>query len=338
MPKLPISDLKDMDVLGDSGIPVREEMTVLDSSKIQSLMNDPRAFFLSHILGWQSTDPNIHLVFGSAWHEALEHLLLNGSDPAVVQEAYSKFMDIYNEEFEADPFASEHYAKNPENAFNALGNYAGKYPLNPEDTLYTEVAGTAPIGPERSIVFKVDAIRKHPPSHEEAGKYYVLEHKTTSRKSKSWMNKWSYKFQVGCYIHVMNAWLGDREKLDGLTINGSVFRKNDVEHLRIPVRKSGDQMLEWLYEANYWFDYYERELHKLCNTSPDDRVMNAFPRNTESASKFGCDFEGIYDTTPNPLRNWRDKTPVGYERDFWDPRRGEDEANHIIDLEEDDDA
>jgi len=335
MPRLPIDRLDNLDVIGDSKIPVREEMKLLDSSKIQSLMDCPRAFFFSHILGWESTDPNIHLIFGSAWHEALEHLLQNGGEPAIVREAYQKFMDIYSEEFEADPLASEHYAKNPENAFKALAQFSGKYPLRPEDTIYTEVAGTAPIREDRSIHFKLDAIRRHPPSHEEAGKYYVLDHKTTSRKSKSWMNKWSYKFQVTCYIHVMNSWLGDPDKLDGLTVNGSIFRKNDVEHVRIPVQKSGEQMLEFLWEANNWWDYYEEQLYKLYNSSPDDTYMEAFPRNTESCCKFGCRYPGICNTTPNPLKDWREKTPTGYKKEYWDPTRGEDEANHVVNLEED---
>lgn len=320
------------DYIGETGIPIQDTFWVLDSSKMQALMNCPRGFFFSHILGWQDADPNIHLVFGSAWHEAMEHLLRNGGDKQSVREAYEVFMETYEEEFASDPYHSEHYAKNPGNALEALAGYAGQFPINPRNTLWTEVAGTTPIREDRNIHFKVDTIRKHPQDHQEAGKYHILEHKTTSRKSQTWLEKWSYKFQVGTYLHTMHTWLEDPEDLDGLTINGSIFRKNDVEHIRIPVRKSGPQMMEYLYEANYWFSFYEEEMRKLAEAKPSDTYMEAFPRNTESCGKFGCNYPGICNARPNPLRDLT--CPNGYETDFWDPRSRQDEAKNVLKLDE----
>jgi len=309
---LPFSKDQIGQTIGDTGIKIRETFWVLDSSKIQKLMSCPRSFFYSHILGWQSTDPNIHLVFGSAWHEAMEYLLKTGPTVESAQEAYERFLEVYNKEFNSDPFSSEHYSKNPANALQALASYATEHPFNPANTIYTEVSGAAPIGQGRFIHFKVDTIRRHPPYHQEAGKYYVLEHKTTSRKTQSWMNKWTYKFQVGTYLHALHAWLEDPSMLDGLTINGS-------------------QMSEWLFEANYWWDYYEREMHKLANASPSDNVLTAFPRNSESCGHFGCRLLGMCNTTPNPLRNL--DPPPGYEVSFWDPRDRGNGTNYTFDPE-----
>lgn len=313
------------DHIGDTGIPVHETMFMLDSSKLQQLMDCPRGFFFNYILGWQNTDPNIHLVFGSAWHEAMEHVMEHGTSKQALLDAHAKFKEVYEEEFASDPMASEHYSKNPENALKALADYAAEWPIDPTNTVYTEIAGATPIREDRQIHFKMDAIRRHPEHHEEAGKYYAMEHKTTSRKTQSWQDKWGYKFQVGTYLHALNSWLSDPKDLDGLTINGSIFRKNDTEHLRIPIRKSGAQMMEYLFEANYWWSFYERNMRLLANeVDPSDQVMVAFPRNTESCSKFGCKFKGLCNTRPNPCRDLR--TPVGYERDFWDPRRKKDDA------------
>ena len=317
--------------IGDTGIQIRDTFWVLDSSKIQNLMNCPRGFFLNHILGWTSTDPNIHFVFGSAWHEAMEYLLKNGPTKESAVEAHEIFCDIYNKEFASDPFSTEHYSKNPGNALLALGEYIIHHPFDPENTIYTEVSGSAPIGRGRSVHFKVDTIRKHPERHQEAGKYYVLEHKTTSRKSQKWMEKWGYKFQVGTYLHAMNSWLEDPAMLDGLTINGSIFRKNDVEHVKIPIRKNGTQMQEWLYEANYWWDYYEHQMNLLAQQSREDPVMVAFPRNTESCCKFGCNFPGICNNKPNPLQ--MSEPPIGYEEEFWDPRDRGGSTNYTFDPE-----
>jgi len=321
-------------LIGQTGIRATDTMFILDSSKIQQLMDCPRGFFFSHILGWQSERTSIHLVFGSAWHEAMEHLLLNGSSKASIMEAHDKFMEVYTEEYGSDPFLDEHYSKNPGNALKALAEYVSTYKVDPDQTIYTEIAGAAPIRQDRAIQFKMDAILRHPPHHEEAGKYFSLEHKTTSRKTKSWQEKWSYKFQVGTYLHALHCWVEDLELIDGITINGSIFRKNDVEHLRIPIRKTQQQMLEYLYEANYWWDFYEEQCRKLAQVTPSDKVMVAFPRNTESCSKFGCKFPGLCNSRPNPCRDLT--TPNGYKVDYWDPRRKREEAKHVMDLDKED--
>lgn len=258
---------------------------------------------------------------------------MHGRGQDVIMEAYDRFMNIYTEKFNDDPYVEEHYAKNPANALVALAGWANSFDYDPDNTLYTEVAGIAPISEDRIIHFKMDTIRKQPPHHQDAGKIYSLEHKTTSRKTQSWMDKWTYKFQVGCYIHALMYWIGDPKNVDGLTINGSIFRKNNQEHLRIPIRKSQNQMLEWLHEANYWFDRYEEEMERLMATSPSDKVMVAFPRNTESCSKFGCKFPGICNARPNPLRDMT--CPNGYKEDFWDPRDRNKKAKHTLDLTKD---
>ena len=73
------------------------EWDILDSSKIQSYMRCPRKYFFNHILGWSLEEEeqgaleisssgllaapkseirkSEHLVFGTAWHHSMEHLL-----------------------------------------------------------------------------------------------------------------------------------------------------------------------------------------------------------------------------------------------------------------------
>lgn len=318
------------ETIGDTGIKIHPTMFQLDSSKIQMLMDCPRGFFFQHILGWEQREPNVHLVFGSAWHEAMRHVLEHGTDKKSIRGGYQIFKEIFEKDFSNDPFTEEHYSKNPGNALQGLADYAATFPVDPSNTIYTEIAGAAPIREDRQIHFKMDAIRKHPESHQEAGKYYALEHKTTSRKTQSWQEKWNYKFQVGTYLHALNAWLGDRDKLDGLTIGGSIFRKNDTEHLRIPIRKDGEQMLEWLWTANYWWDYYEEQMRKLTReVTPDDPFMVAFPRNTESCGKFGCKFPGICPGRSNPCRQVN--PPPGYDVEYWDPTRESSEKGVTFD-------
>ena len=81
----------------DYPVPKHDSWNVLDSTKIQSFMDCPRGFFFSYILGWRKEEPSIHLIFGSAWHDAMEHLANNGYGKASVEEAYEKFCATYGE-------------------------------------------------------------------------------------------------------------------------------------------------------------------------------------------------------------------------------------------------
>jgi CRISPR/Cas system-associated exonuclease Cas4 (RecB family) len=55
-----------------------ETWQVLDATKLQTYMRCPRKFFFNYVLGWKSEIPSNHLVFGSAWHMAMEVLLDKG--------------------------------------------------------------------------------------------------------------------------------------------------------------------------------------------------------------------------------------------------------------------
>src|SRR5574337_1338954 len=74
-----------------------------DSTKLKTYMTCRRKYFYRYVLGWSLEEPNIHLVFGEAWHLAMAHLLTNGYSPQSVAEAYELFRAKYLESFrEAD--------------------------------------------------------------------------------------------------------------------------------------------------------------------------------------------------------------------------------------------
>lgn len=315
--------------LGKSEIPVHETWSVHDSSKIQAFMSCPRSYFYSYILGLNPSRGNHHLVFGSAWHAALEYLLLNGYTSETIQKAYLLFLDVWNREI--DPFFEPDKSKNPDTALRGLISYANEWMWEdrPEDVLYTEVAGTVAISDTRLIHFKQDTIRKRPDSHHLAGHKHSLEHKTTGRLTEAWREQWHYLFQVGTYDHVLCT-LYEPEEVEGVIINGSVFRTKDNEHLRIPVQFQNDMRLVWLWEANHWLNQIEWNFEQLAECSPSDKVMVAFPRNSASCSKYGCRFPGMCSLHANPLRRLG-QTPIGYKQEFWDPReREQKDAKFVV--------
>ena len=108
-------------------VPVSTTWDIQDGSKIKAYMECPRRYFYEYVLGWREDRPSNHLFFGSAWHEAMAHMYLNGFDTNTVYEAYAEHFLPYYRRF-CDPGDDDLYwPKTPERAFKALAFYASYY-------------------------------------------------------------------------------------------------------------------------------------------------------------------------------------------------------------------
>lgn len=325
-------------------LPVKYQPTfdIWDSSKVQAFMGCPRGFFFKHILGWRERETSIHLGFGSAWHDAMETFLLYGYSDAALSMAVDAFIkameEIYPTKAEQDDNSflsgvmpigenpTSHNAKNVENGIQYLINYSNMYKKDESryETLYTEVVANVPISEDRSFVMKMDSILRS----KEDGKIYSLEHKTTGRKTGAWLNSWFSKFQVRAYAYALKAIYGD--EFGGIIINGAVIRSKDCEFIRIPVRLSDEQIIDWLAQANHWMDLIEWNFVQLSHAKPDDLVMNSFFPNTEACNHFGCSCGGACHMWSNPLKSLG-KLPAGYKVEFWNPNR-DTNPKHTVDV------
>jgi hypothetical protein len=322
--------------LGNTGLTYRPSMDIHDASKIQSFMNSPRAYFFNHLVGWKREEPSIHLVFGSGWHEAMEHMLLSlntdmGYSDRTVLTAFELFEKIYNKSFQ-NTFADEqHPAKNPANALQALVQYAAQWRSDTRKykTLYTEIAGSVPVEEDRVLHFKLDSIMYD----ETKGTIFSMEHKTTGRKTQAWLDSWGLITQPWLYTHALRVLYEDEPSIavKGVVINGAVLRKGSNEFTRIPVAKTNDMMAAGLWAANHQLDLIKWNMENLLESSPDNDVLAAFPCNGTSCSKFGCDYAQFCTSWANPLRRIQQVSP-GFEQDYWDPRRQEDDASGIVHL------
>lgn len=314
-----------MSQLGITPISEHETFGVYDSSKVQTFMRCPRHFFFAYILGWRKEEPNIHLGFGSAWHDAMEHLYKAGLDNQNVLVACALFERRYLQEM--GEYAGNFNApgKSLEAGWRALEEYARLYRAIDEGntTLYTEVAGAVPITTEgRTFYTKMDTILR-----DKFGRIWSHEHKTTGRRTAAWENGWSMKLQINAYIYALRVLFPD-DDVAGVKINGAILYKDRAEFLRIPVEKNDNQLLAFLWQANYFIDDIERNMEALADTSEADAVLQAFPANPEACGTFGCPYNGFCETWTNPLRHCQ-TPPIGFREEFWDPRKRED-VNAII--------
>jgi hypothetical protein len=298
---------------------------ILDSSKLTTYMDCPRRYFFEYVLSWRSDAPNNHLVFGTAYHDAMEHLMLNGYEDESVMAAFDKFLASYREFFPAT--SDELYApKDPDRCLAALGLYAERYQrdLTDFETLYTEIAGTVPINDDQRLHFRLDSICR-----DDQGRIFSLEHKTGSRISRFWTDQWPMAVAVGTYTHVMNC-LYDPKTVWGVKINGTFFKKRSIEFLRVPIRKTLGHMKQWIWNVAWWADQIRWQFDLLERCGADDQVLMAFPQQPGSCTKyFGCPYHDFCLTWPNPLQHC-DEPPLGYAVERWDP--SEREATHTMEL------
>ena len=295
----------------------------IDSSKLKDFKSCPRKFFYTHVLGWRSQTPNIHLVFGSAWHEAMEHLLLHGYSDTEVLRAFDKFLACYRKDLppETDGMFK---AKTVDAAFWTLSQYVNfpdhQRDLETHEVLHTEIAGSVAVDENRSLYFRQDAILKN----RKTEKIRSREHKTGSR-TWMWEEQWLLSGQIGTYNHVLYC-LFPRESVEGVEMNGSFFlnRKSPPKpediFRRILIRKNKSQMQTWLDNTRYYLWEIDREYQLLKNAKEGDPTLFAFPLRDTSCLDYGrvCEFHDFCMAWPNPLQKCFEP-PMGFKEEFWDP-------------------
>ena len=302
-------------------VPYHETLDIHDASKINQFLDCPRQYFYRYVLGWTLSGSNLHLVFGQAWHNAMEHLLLHGYGDESVVNAYKAFMSHW----EMFPNMEDHKSKNPTNALLALTQYVVTYAKDNFKVLYTEVAGNVLISKNRQLHFRLDAVCEG-----KDGKKFILEHKTGSRLSQAWTDQWMNSFQIWLYTHALFSGY-DIGEVYGVRVNGAIFKTKTVDLLRVPIRKSWDVMSEGVWAANHYMDMIDWNFNSLSKCSPDDKYMGAFPKNPQSCTKyFGCPYFDMCTLWANPLTHIA-KVPIGYELQRWNPSDNDSTAKAILD-------
>lgn len=302
-----------------------ETWDILDSSKLNCFMKCPRKFFYRYLLGWEKEGDNHNVVFGSAWHSAMEAMLKFGYNRNGIEEGFENFLKTYREFF-SEATDSDYSPKNPANALLALSEYAEHWKHDNFEVLYQEVSGALPIDDEGTeIYFRLDnIIRDHPPRNvlgdKDDGVIISLEHKTSKYNQSWWVDQWALALQPSLYTHVLFS-LFEVEQVFGVKINGAFFKKGGNEFLRVPVRKTLGQMNSWLEELQRWVQMLKVEMFKLSVQNSNEAFMAAFPKNPNSCLDYMklCEYHPFCTSWNNPLQRCETMQP-GFTQRFWDPR------------------
>lgn len=294
----------------------REMWGVLDSTKLQAFAACPRSYFFEYVLGWRSDRPSNHLVFGRAWHEALEVLYKNGMRAELLADAYEAFIQNYRKDLapETDGWFG---GKNPEAALMGLAEYLQAYPTDAYDmkVLATEVYAQVPLIGDESLAVKLDCVFQ-----DSQGKIAILEHKTGSVCGQHWAKQWELSIQVGAYMHACNVTYD--QEATRLVVNGTFFKKTKREFQRVQCLRGVASMANWHRTVVSLLERIEGEFQELALCKDSDDVLNAFPMNPTACGNYaGCQFHDLCTCVGNPLT--LKEIPIGFTEYWWNPLQKE---------------
>jgi len=310
-------------------VPYHDTWDIQDNSKISEAKSCLRKYFFRYILGWTLDTPNIHLVFGRAWHEGKEYLIRHGLTYENVVEAMELFTKVYAESFPTRELWYEKAPKDPHNALIAYKEYVDLFhQVDRYEVVDTEIAGDVQIRRRsddslQKLTFKIDAI-----VYDRDG-FWILEHKTGSQDSAAWRAQWTGASQLFIYTHALYSYF-PHDQIWGAKVDGTILRKSGNLHVRIPIRKTPEQMRAWLYDIDYFLGELDDMHMRLIDCKVTDPVMAAFPRNDNACTDFNrpCMYHDVCWAWNNPLQRCQ-RPPIGFKYEWWNPKAQEEKAKAI---------
>jgi len=315
--------------------PIRKEWSIIDSSKLTTYMECPRKYFYSHLLGWKPREPNVHLVFGTAWHLACEHLAKSDYSEESIEESQYIFFYHYRKYFDSSR-DRDNEPKDAANGISSLATYQKKFKsdLLNFKLLGTEIAGVVLIGPNQPMAFRIDALlEERNYSLGGVNQVIVMDHKTTQRKMLWWKDQWKMSTQILLYIYAAQCYQGD---VKGARIRGAFFYKaRPTEFDEAPVYRTENQMEAWLASTRAHYELLMSDMRILLNEDKvEEEVMDSFPCNEKSCFLYGrmCEFFDYCsaDQWANPLQKCS-RVPQEFNVEWWDPLN-DPTIEHKVDL------
>lgn len=304
-----------------------------DNTRISTFKACPRKFYFRHVLDWTEAGPaRAPLIFGGAWHAAMDSLwpnMIQGNyGYQAVAEAHSAFVAEWIERGGPDPedidyeMEKEMSPRTPARALDLLLGYAearGQHLERGFELLHIERPFVVPLDPNDKGLYyvgKIDKICKV------RRKIIPIEHKTTTAYSKSgsfrsiFLDSFSPNSQVDGYLFAMHMLFPN--KIGGVWVDATLVHKEHEAFQFIPVERQLRMLDTWLWETRDWIDSIEANMAALDQVSPDDKYMAAFPKNTNSCFDFNSACPYLY-----PCKAWSNPMGRDVPRDLkvekWDP-------------------
>lgn len=303
-----------------------------DNTRLAAYKRCPRYFFFRHVMHWAPAGTSRALIFGSAWHSAMDAvwpLLCDGkAGQETVAAGYKAFVNTWVAEGgphpdEMDYEQEKEFApRTPGNALDMLFAYVStraEQLAKSCELLHTEKPFIVPLSPTDDDLFyvgKIDKMIRH------RGKIIGIEHKTTSLYKKdggfrsTFTDSFSPNSQVDGYLYALHLLFPG--KVGGVWVDGALVHRTEQAFMFIPLERRMDMLDAWLWETHQWINAIEDNKAELPGVSESDRYMHAFPKNTNSCFDYNTACPYIYPCKawPNPIGK---QAPGDMEVSPWDP-------------------
>ena len=264
-----------------------------DSTSLEYLKRCPRLYQYQK-QGWQPHDENVHLRFGSEFHQVMHEYELLKADGIEHEEAV--FLVVKELLLRIDDFRPDHKYKNRLNLVRAVVRYMDKFQ---DDKAKTIILDNGKPAVELSFRFELDygPVGSDQPylicGHldrvvEFQGDPFIMDYKTnTTTPSDYYWRGFEPHNQMTLYTLASGVVLSSPVK--GVIINSIQLMVEDVRVTRGTTYRTKDQLEEWLRDLSYWL-----------NLAETYAVANYYPMNDTACDKYGgCKFREVCSKSPS---------------------------------------
>lgn len=301
-----------------------------DNTRLSAHRNCNRLYYWRHVRNFTPDTTASPLVFGSAWHSAMDFVwaeMKNERDNIALRDgAMTEWARTWTDEgFPLDPNQEEMEnlkARNPDTAYAMLTEYIPRRRpfIEQVEVLSVEQSFAVPLNPNDPGMFYVGRIDK---TVDWEGRVWVVDHKTTTSYKKdgyftnAFIDGFSPDSQIDGYLHATHMTYGDKAK--GCMIDAALVHRSVHEgFMFIPVDRDVRQLNAWLWEALYETTLIETNREHLP-LAKDNDIMPAFPKNTTYCSNWGgCRYLDLCKGIINPEMEITE-VPMGFKEERWEP-------------------
>ena len=298
-----------------------------DNSAISDYKKCPRSFYFRHVRGWRIQGTSHALIFGLAWHSAMEYVWEHAKeerDTDLAQNAFLRFLATWEESgMNPNPGLDELEvlgARTPMVGMEMLGNYLEQRTntLRNCTLLANETPFAVPM-PGLEDTYYVGRLDKAIAFN---GGRLIIEHKTTSEYSikhnfqPNYVESWDVSPQIKGYQFAGVLQFGD---LDAVWIDAALVHKKIHNAFKfIPIAHHSVLLVGWLENTANWIMSIKADMKNL-NQNNGKVEKGIFRKNEESCyGRYGpCPFLDICRTTEDPSK--LAEVPVGYIHEPWEP-------------------
>lgn len=294
-------------------------LRVIDNTALASYMTCPREYFYSMVLHRRPEGRSPALVFGTAWHKALEvHYKTNGDRHEVARQV----IDSWEGHDSADDY------RTLARVLLDYESYATRFGLPESENAKTVGWPDAPMV-EMAVNLDDDDLL-HPYAGkldrlvEIGGLVYVEDHKTTSRLDKNYFKQYDNSNQMLGY-HFLGKKLLPSRNVVGVRLNVAHVLTNKTEFIRELFNFSPDRLAEWKVNYNTWIRRLgaEYDLMQDKELVPGTDYFPGHYGDNGCSRKFGmC---GYHEVCSMPLRLRMEFLEREYELNPWNPLENNDD-------------